>query len=170
MPLHLKPRPESLINQGLFRLSSGHVTPVFSPAPFASAVCLTLAAGPASLRAIRLTCNRDKCRTADPANLPGSVITRQRGFQRGIKRQHSVLKIFAVRARPPFVQHVAWTIQRQTAVFRVVVGAHACHQLADRRPFMARQFAGFRLYSFHNSSLRANFELLTKCHNFNRQA
>ena len=150
MPLHLKPGPESLINQGFFRLSSGHVTPAFSLVPFASTVCLTLANGPASLRAIRLTCDRDKGRTTDRANLSSRVITHQRGFQRKIKRKDGVLEILAVRARPPFVQHVAGTIQRQAAVFRVVVGAHARHQLADSRPFAPGQFAGFRLHSLHS--------------------
>ena len=156
MPFPLKPGPGSRINQGFFRLSSGHVTPVFSPAPFAAAVCLPLAHGPASLRAIRLTCNRDIGRATDGTNLPCSVIARQHGFQRRIKRQHRVLKILAVCARPPFVQHIAGAIQRQAAVFRVVVGAHARHQLADRRPFAPGQFAGFCSVCRHRHSLRAN--------------
>ena len=60
------------------------------------------------------------------------------------------MKILAVRTRPPHVQHIAGTVQQQAAVFRVVVGAHVRHQLADRRPFVPGQFAGFRFHSLHS--------------------
>jgi len=156
MPPFSKPGPGSRIDQGFFRLSSGHVAPAFSPVPFASAVCLTLAHSPASFRAIRLTCDRDIGRAANRTYLPGSAIICQRGFQRGIKGQYRFLKISAICARPPLVQHVAWAIQRQTAVFRVIVGAHSSYQLADRRPFAPGQFAGFCFRCFHRISLRAN--------------
>jgi len=156
MPLPSKPWPESRMDQGFFRLSSGHVTLVRSPVSLALAVCLTLAHGPASFRAIRLTCDRDIDHAANGTYLPGSAITRQRGFQRGIKGQHRVLKISAICARPPFVQHIAWAIQRQTAIFRVIVDAHSSYQLADRRPFAPGQLAGFRSVCNHRRSLRAN--------------
>ncbi|OPX92568.1 MAG: hypothetical protein A4E53_00433 [Pelotomaculum sp. PtaB.Bin104] len=82
------------------------------------------------------------------------------------------MKILAVRARPTFVQHVAGTVQRQASVFRVIVGAHAHHQFADRRPFAPGQFAGFRfrlLHSFHFGPTWPEVASLRESNNFRQQ-
>ena len=64
----------------------------------------------------------------------------QRSFQHRIKGQHRRAEIPAIRTRPAFAQHIAGTVQRQTANVFVIVGTPPLHKGADRRLFLPGQF------------------------------
>ena len=69
------------------------------------------------------------------------------------KGQNRLPEITAIRARPPLVEHIALTVQREAAVFRVIVGAPPFYQPADGRTLGTGQLPGV-----HSSvpGLRAN--------------
>lgn len=103
---------------------------------------LAVSFDPASLRAVYLACYREICPTANRANLIGraAALSQQGVLQHRIEGKYRLLKIPAVPARPPFTQHIAGTVQRQAAIFRIIVRA-PLHQPADRRPFGTGQLA-----------------------------
>ena len=86
---------------------------------------LAVSFDPASLRAVYLACYREICPTADRANLIGraAALSQQGGLQHRIEGKYRLLKIPAVPARPPFTQHIAGAVQRQAAIFRIIVRA-----------------------------------------------
>lgn len=81
------------------------------------------------------------CRNGPPAHRAtggAGGASGQGGLQRRIKGQHSLPEIAAISPCPAFAEHIAITLQRQTPVFPVIVGAPFYHQRPDRRPFLPR--------------------------------
>lgn len=58
------------------------------------------------------------------------------------KGQNRLPEITAIRARPPLVEHIALTVQREAAVFRVIVGAPPFYQPANGRTLGTGQLPG----------------------------
>lgn len=58
------------------------------------------------------------------------------------KGQNRLPEIAAICACPPLIQHVALTAQRETAVFRVIVGTPPFYQLSDGRTLGTGQLPG----------------------------
>lgn len=98
---------------------------------------------PASLRAVYLACYRKICPAADRANLIGraAALSQQGGLQYRVEGKNRLPEIPTVSACPPFAQHIAGAVQRQAAIFRVIVRT-PFYQPADGRPFGAGQLAG----------------------------
>ena len=60
--------------------------------------------------------------------------------QRRIVGKNGLPEIPAICACPAFPQHIALAVQRQAAIFPVIIGAQRSHQPADRRLFLTGQF------------------------------
>jgi len=79
----------------------------------------------------------------------GRLSVQKRRLQLGIERQNRVTEILAVRAGPVFINHVTpAVIQREAAVFPIIVSAHINHKPLDFPPFLAGKLAGLVFY--HN--------------------
>ena len=95
-------------------------------------------------RAVCLPTIRGNGPAADRADLkirPGPLGQEGR-LQRRIKGQDGLPEIAAVCACPALPEHIALTLQRQTPIFLVIVGAPLYHQGADFLFFLACQFTG----------------------------
>ena len=76
----------------------------------------------------------------------GFHVAGQRRRQRGFERQDAILKIPAIAARPPLVEHIAGKVGEQTLlVILVIVGAQGNDELFNIGAFCGGQFAGFRV-------------------------
>ena len=69
-----------------------------------------------------------------PRRLP-----RKGGFQHRGQRQHRRPEVAAQAPRPPFAEHIAGAVQRETAVFAVIVGADTRDQPPDCFPLVTGQ-------------------------------
>ena len=102
---------------------------VFAVLPRSFRVLHLLSMFPALVGAVRLApCHREGA----VAHRTGLCFLRriplQGPFQRGIDREDGTFKVAAQRPSIPFVEHVTFAVQRQAAVFTVVVGAQGCDQ------------------------------------------
>ena len=114
-----------------------------TPAPFPFPLGFPSGKATAKIRTIRLACDRKVSLSADRAYLlpERSIFTGQGRFQLWLRRQHRRPEITAERAGPPFIQHVAGTVQGEAElILAVIVGAQVRYQPADRRSLGSCQF------------------------------
>ena len=69
-----------------------------------------------------------------PHGLPG-----QGGFEHRGQRQHRRPEVAAQAPRPPLAEHIAGTVQGETAIVAVIVGAHTRDQPPDRLSLVTGQ-------------------------------
>ena len=76
---------------------------------------------------------REKGPPADSAQAGGRgrAVLADGSCQHRVKGQNGLPEVAAVGPRPPLAQHIALTVQRQTAIVPVIVGAHLRDQFAD---------------------------------------
>ena len=132
-------RPQKTLQSRVFSgVKCSRSTPVF---PHIAALLLPPCSTGAGRGAVPLPPVREKGPAAHRARTGfRDMLHGQRPFQHGIKGQHRRTEIAAISTRPALAQHIAGTVQRQTANVFVIVGTPPLHKGADRRLFLPGQF------------------------------